>query len=234
MTEQSPTAAHLTVDEPSKGILRIRLTRSDALNAIDPATLAGISKAFDDLTVRAFLLSSSNPRAFSAGADTNLSDEERAKLSDRLYALYERMVSHPAPIIASISGYAIGAGAQLAIAADLRIGTHSTEFRFVGPSFGLAVGGWGLPSLVGRGRAMDLCMGRTVGADEALAMGLLDRIVDDPESGAHEMAVNISRLQRDAVARVKRIINAPLLAGPLAMEKQGNRDWTGSTSPTGA
>ena len=68
------------------------------------------------------------------------------------------MLASPVIIIASIHGAAVGAGAQLAVASDLRIGSPPARFRFAGPGHGLAVGAWGLPSLVGRGRAAEICL----------------------------------------------------------------------------
>ena len=67
--------------------------------------------------------------------------------------------------------------------------------RFAGPGHGLAVGAWGLGSLVGRGRAIDLCLSmREVSADEAAAIGLVDRVADDPDAAALELATQVTRL----------------------------------------
>src|SRR3954467_6370006 len=85
-------------------------------------------------------------------------DPERAAVSALLYALYGRMTSSDAIIVAALGGAAVGGGAQLAIAADLRVASPGAHVRIAGPGHGLAVAAWGLPSLVGRGRAVDLCL----------------------------------------------------------------------------
>jgi enoyl-CoA hydratase/carnithine racemase len=89
---------------------------------------------------------------------------------------------------------------------------------------------WGLPSLVGRGRAMDLCLtGRDVGAREAHVMGLVDRVAADAEAAALELAAGLATLDPGAVARVKAIVarGADRL-GALELEAIGNRAWGGA------
>jgi enoyl-CoA hydratase/carnithine racemase len=104
-------------------------------------------------------------------------------------------------------------------------------FRFVGPGHGLAVGAWGLPSLVGRGRALDLCLTmRPVAAPEALELGLLDRLEDDPRAAAAALADEICALDPGAVARLKSITGtATGLMAALAEERRGNHEtWSGA------
>ncbi len=168
--------------------------------------------------------------AFCAGADLNISDAERVEVSDLLYELYRRMIELPAPIIAVLQGAAVGGGAQIAVAADLRVADATASLRFVGPGHGLAVGAWALGSLVGRGRALDLCLNmRAVAADEALAMGLIDRVAPDPWAAARAMASDMARLDRGAVGRVKRIVHdGAELWAMLEQERAGNRaTWRG-------
>lgn len=231
MNQQAQSEDHgwVLLDRPSGHVLRIRLNRPQALNAIDGTILDALWNAFEEKDLRAVVLSSADPRSFSAGADIGLPNQERVRMSDRLYQLYGKMILHTAPIISAIEGHAIGAGAQLTLASDLRFGSTTAKFRFVGPTFGLAVGSWGLPSLVGRGLAMDLCLtSRVVEAEEALAIGLLDRIVDDPETSAVETAIRICDLDEEAVSRLKRIVNNPISDG-LAAERRGNgATWSGA------
>src|SRR5919108_254958 len=82
-----------------------------------------------------------------------------------------------------------GAGAQLAVAADLRVASPGARIQVAGPGHGLAVAAWSLPSLIGRGRAMDLCLTmRPVGAEEALRIGLVDRLEDDAAAAGLALA----------------------------------------------
>jgi enoyl-CoA hydratase/carnithine racemase len=221
----------LLVDRPRGDVLRLRLNRPDRLNAIDMTLVNALIAAFDDVDARAIVLGSSTPKAFCSGADLDLEDEERARVSDLLYELYEKMVELPVPIVVVLDGHAVGGGAQLAVAGDLRVAGPETKVRVAGPGHGLAVAAWGLPSLIGRGRALDLCLTmRAVGAEEALTMGLVDRIEEDPGKAAVDLASELARLEPDAVSRVKRVVSvASGTLDALREERTGNREsWSGS------
>lgn len=223
----------LIVDEPADGVARFRLNRPETRNAIDRELVAALLDALGSADAAVVVLGSTDPEAFCTGADLSTGDAERAEVSDLLYELYERMISLSAPIVVAAGGHAVGGGAQLVIAGDVRIGGHTTRVRFVGPGHGLAVGAWGLPSLVGRGRAMDLCLTmRSVDADEALRIGLLDRIESDPGVAAVELATGLSRLEREAVGRVKRIMTSGAgLLDALRRERRENQGWSGAVGP---
>jgi enoyl-CoA hydratase len=220
----------LRVQERGDGVVALWLDRPAARNALDHVLVDALQSAFTMATARAYVLGSTDSRCFCAGADLSMSDAERGAVSDRLYELYRTMVCAAAPIIAVIEGPAIGGGAQLTIAADLRIGSPTARFRFPGPGHGLSVGAWGLPSLVGRGRAMDLCLTmRTVDAEEAARIGLLDRV----EANAHELACAVAnemaQLEPTASARVKMVAReASGLLPALEAERAGNAPWSGS------
>jgi enoyl-CoA hydratase/carnithine racemase len=217
------------VEEREDGLLALWLDRPAARNALDHPALEALERGFQ-IPARAYVLGSSDPRWFCAGADLNLPDQERAALSNRLYELYRTMVCLEAPIVTAISGPAIGGGAQLALASDLRIGSSSARFRFPGPGHGLAVGAWALPSLVGRGRANDLCLTmRTVDAEEAMRIGLLDRLESEPAAAACAMATELAKLDPSASGRVKMLTrDASGLLAALGAEQAGNATWTGS------
>jgi len=220
----------LRTERLGEGIGAFWLDRPEKRNALDGALVEALIAAFTSERWRAVVLGTSDPRGFCGGADLSLADDERALVSMRLYDLYRVMTSLPAPIVVAVEGAAVGGGAQLAIAGDMRIGDARAMFRFPGPGHGLAVGSWGLPSLVGRGRALDLCLtSRDVGADEALRIGLLDRIADDPRGAAVELAERIAALDETAVERVKRVVrSASGLDDALALESVGNASWSGA------
>jgi enoyl-CoA hydratase/carnithine racemase len=223
----------LLSDRPAENVLRLRLNRPDRLNAIDTALVVALSAAFDRVDARAVVLGSSTREAFCSGADLHLEDAERAEVSDLLYELYEKMVKLPVPIVVALEGHAVGAGVQLAAAGDLRLAGPQARLRVAGPGHGLAVAAWGLPSLVGRGRAMDLCLtARTVGAQEALAIGLVDRVEENPVATAVDLASDLARLDPAAVGRVKRVVTgASGHLDALREERAGNRAaWTGSVA----
>src|SRR5690349_3876533 len=203
MTGQGP----LRRDRPAPGVLRLRLDRPERRNALDRPLAEALLDAFAVPAEPVVVLGSTTPEAFCAGADLRLEDAERAQVSDLLYELYGRMATSPAIVVAALDGPAVGGGAQLAIAADLRVISPTARIRLPGPGHGLAVGAWGLPSLVGRGRAMDLCLTmRPVGAEEALRIGLVDRVADDAAEAALELAGELAALDPAAAARVKQVV----------------------------
>jgi enoyl-CoA hydratase len=221
----------LLTDRPARDVLRLRLNRPDRLNAVNMVLVGALHAAFDRVEARAVVLGSSTPQAFCSGADLDLEDAQRAQVSDLLYELYEKMVRLPVPIVVAIDGPAVGAGMQLAVAGDLRVAGPQTKLRVAGPGHGLAVAAWGLPSLVGRGRALDVCLTmRAVGAEEALATGLVDRVEQDPGAAAVDLASDLARLDPAAVERVKRVVTeASGHLTALREERSGNRAaWSGS------
>ena len=219
----------LLTDEPAEGVLRLRLDRPAKRNAVDRDLAEALVEAFGSSDAKVVILGSSGSDAFCAGLDLTLEPVERVAVSDLLYETYERMLASPAPIVASIPGPAIGGGAQLAIASDLRVAGPKGQMRFAGPGHGLAVGAWGLVSLVGRGRAMDLCLSmRPVSADEAAAMGLVDRVAHDPDAEALELATRLAGLDLPAVTRVKRLVASDDLLEALRRERRDNAaTWMG-------
>ena len=222
----------LLTDRPAKDVLRLRLNRPDQLNAINMPLVRALNAAFDSVDARTVVLGSSS-QAFCSGVDLDIEDEERARVSDLLYELYEKMVKLPVPIVVAVNGHVVGAGMQLAIAGDLRIAGPETKMRVAGPGHGLAVAAWGLPSLVGRGRALDLCLTmRAVGAEEALDIGLVDRVEQDPGEAAVDLACEFAGLDPAAVGRVKRVvIEASGYLDALREERSGNSAaWSGSAA----
>jgi enoyl-CoA hydratase len=229
--EERTGQAPLCCDRPAPGVLRVRLDRPERRNALDRPTLDALLETFATVGEPVVVLGSTSPAAFCAGADLRLEDDERAAVSDLLYALYGRMTASDAIVVAALDGPAVGGGAQLAIAADLRVASSGARIQVAGPGHGLAVAAWGLPSLVGRGRAMDLCLTmRPVEAAEAHAIGLVDRLVEDAEAAALELAEQLAALDPAAAARVKRIAWASARAlEALEIERAENRAaWSGS------
>jgi enoyl-CoA hydratase/carnithine racemase len=221
----------LLVDRPVEGVLRLRLHREERRNAIDRSTVEALLKAFESVDARAVILGSASGTAFCSGIDVTMSEAERVIVSDLLYELYERMIGCPVPIVAVVSGSAIGAGAQLCVASDLRIASTGARIRFVGPGHGLVVGAWGLPSLVGRGRALDLFLSmQWLQADEAFRLGLFDRVSDEPMEAALAFAASLATVDPGVLERAKRVILAGSsdLRAALLEERRGNRAWTGS------
>jgi enoyl-CoA hydratase/carnithine racemase len=225
------SAPGVLVERRDDGVLHLRLDRPARRNALDGALVAALAAAVDDVgDARAVVLGSSTRGIFSAGADLAMADRDRAAMSEALYALYGSVAAAPVPFVAALDGAAVGGGAQLAVACDVRVAGPSARLRFVGPGHGLAVGAWVLPSLVGRGRAMELCLTmRWVEAEEALRIGLVERVTEDPEAEALALAAGFAQLDPAAVAHVKAVAAVASAHGPaLEEERRVNRPWTGA------
>lgn len=223
----------LVVDRPADEVVGIWLDRPGRRNAVDAKMVDALHDAFGDVPGRTVVLGSTDATCFCAGADITVSDEERRYVSDRLHELYGRMLALEEPIVAALSGPAVGGGAQLAIASDVRVAAPSTRLRFAGAGHGLVVGAWGLPSLVGRGRTLDLCLSmRWVDAAEAHAIGLVDRIADDARAAAVDLAVDIAANDKAAVTRLKSlVVREEGLIAAVEDERVGNTtSWSGSVA----
>ena len=196
----------------------LTLDRQEALNALNFALLRDLAAAFDEIAsgdARALLITGAGDRAFCAGADIReLIGRSLARArEDAAYgqAVLATLDTLPMPSIALVNGYAFGGGLELALACTFRVAASGAKLGLPEIKLGLIPGYGGtqrLPRLVGEARALDLILtGRTVAADEALAIGLVNRIAkgDLVEAGmsfAREMtgfSLAALGLARDAV-----------------------------------
>jgi enoyl-CoA hydratase/carnithine racemase len=214
---------HLADEHSPAGYRWLRLARPERRNALDVDLMLAVRDALAAEPEVPVLLGSSDPRVFCAGADLTISDAERAVISDLIYDCCETMITRPGPVIAVLTGPAVGGGAQLAVASDLRIAGRDARLRWIGPPGpDLAVGAWLLPDLAGRGAALDLVLtGRWVEAAEALALGLVNRVEDDPEQAAEQIAAGLAA--RGAPAGAKAVMAAGGLLDRLRAEREVNR-----------
>ncbi|WP_440771873.1 enoyl-CoA hydratase/isomerase family protein [Natronorubrum sp. DTA28] len=195
--------------DTDRSIRTVALDRPDARNALTVAGLETLERAINDADETVIYLTGNGP-AFCAGADLSAvgdldGDRERAVEFARLGQRVARAIEDsPAVVVAGIDGPARGGGLELALACDVRVGTRDSTYGEPGVTFGL-FGAWGgtvrLPRVVGEGDALEFALsGRTVDADEALRMGLISRIEDDPRTVAETIAENAD----DALAVLKR------------------------------
>src|ERR1044072_8076247 len=168
------------VDE--RGVALLRLQRPEARNAMDTQMLVEILEhlavAREDEAVRVLVVSSPDPMGLSAGADIKEQLDPEAKVRRmQLFAdVYDGIVGFPKPTIAVCHGDVVGGGAEVAIACDMRVGGANLKMRFPGAALGVPVGPARLVTLCGLGTAKYLLLSpRTVGADEGLRLGPLDR-----------------------------------------------------------
>jgi enoyl-CoA hydratase len=229
-----PPRPNIVVERAAAGYLRVLLSRPQRRNALDAGMVRALTDALGADPASVVVLGSTHPTAFCAGADLTLTAAQRSAVSDLLYECYEVMITRPGPVIAAIPGPAVGGGAQLAAAADLRVVGPAARMRWTGPpGMQLPVGAWVLPELTGRGAAMELAMtGRWVGAAEALALGLANRIDDDPAQAAAGLAEALVARGTGALAAVKAVMSAGGLLGRLHAEREASRAaWAQALSP---
>lgn len=221
--------SHLRItDHPSVPARILRLDAPQRRNALTASTVEHLEHLLGEDPAEVLVLGSSTADTFCAGADLSADDATRAALSDRLYACYELMVTRPGLVLAVVEGAAVGGGAQLTSAADLRFASPAARWRWVGPGHGLAVGGWILTDLMGRSRALDLTMtGRWLDADEALLAGFAT-VGEDPWALADATLNHLASADPDALARLKQITGRGPLLDRLSEERTTNAaSWTG-------
>ncbi|WP_345750486.1 enoyl-CoA hydratase/isomerase family protein [Microbacterium rhizophilus] len=210
--------------------VRATLDRPEKRNAIDRELVDALHDLCADLErePRTLVLTGAGG-TFAAGADIAQLRERRA--SDALAGIntrcFERIRNLPMPVIAVIDGYALGGGAELAYAADIRIGTPALKIG--NPETGLGIiaaagATWRLREIVGEPLAAELLLtGRVLDADEALAAGLVTRVLepDDALVEAERIATRIAALDPAATQATKRALLAPRDAHPaIDLEEQ--------------
>ena len=216
---------HLRVERNPAGYRRLLLARPRQHNALDVGLARALRDAFAEDLAEPVVLGSTEPRVFCAGADLTVSDADRSIVSGLLYDCYEVVVTRPGPVIAAVGGPAVGGGAQLAAAADVRIAGPAARLRWAGPpGLDLAVGAWVLPELVGRGRALELITtARWVDAAEALSLGLVSQVTAEPLQAAASLAADLVARGPGAAAKAKMIMTTGGLLDRLHAEKQANQ-----------
>jgi enoyl-CoA hydratase len=203
-------------DVDEQGVALLRLERPEARNAINTRMLeemlGHLASARDDDVARVLVISSSDHMGLSAGADVREQLDEQGKVRRmQLFAdLYDAVTGFPKPTVAACHGDVIGGGAEIAAACDMRVGGANLRMRFPGAALGVPVGPARLVTLCGLAAAKYLLLSsRTVGADEALRLGLVNRIAPPArvEDAALHLAAEIANHPPEAVARLKRMLH---------------------------
>ena len=184
--ERAGAAAVLTIDRPERR------------NAVDGPTAEALKAGYDQFVAddgaRVLVITGAGDEAFCAGADLKAIDTLGPRLADPGGPLGFSRLTSPKPTIAAISGWCLAGGLELALWCDLRVAAEGATLGVLNRRFGVPLIDLGtvrLPRLIGHGRAMDLLLtGRAVGAAEALAMGLVNRVV--PDGSARAAAVSLA------------------------------------------
>jgi enoyl-CoA hydratase len=205
--------------ERSGGVLVVTINRPKVLNALNGPTLSELDDVLRDAAkdddVRVIVVTGEGDRSFVAGADINelavqspVGGREHAR---RGQAIFDRLERLGKPVIAAVNGFALGGGCELAMACTLRIASDTAKFGQPEINLGLMPGYAGsqrLPRLVGRGRALELLLaGDPITADEALRIGLVNRVVPAAELMNEARALADKLAAKPAVA-VRYILEA--------------------------
>jgi enoyl-CoA hydratase/carnithine racemase len=212
VTRPRPHVAVLRIASEPLGVLRIAVKR---------AMRVEFERLEADREIRCVVLTGTG-RAFSVGSDVR--DFERntgwlLKAEHEENALNDRIEGSRLPVIAAINGHALGGGAVLALACDLRVAAASARMGVPEVKVGAFASGSGtqrLARLVGRGRALFLLLtGRIIEDPEALQMGLVEQVVPDERllDAALDLASEIAAMPTDAIEASKRCVNAGLREG---------------------
>jgi enoyl-CoA hydratase len=202
----------------------VTLDRPQARNAIDASMIQELHAVIDALEAdpRVLILTGGQEGVFASGADiAELLERGR---EDALRAinltLFERLRAAPLPTVGAIDGHALGGGAELAYACDLRVATHRATFGQPETRLGIMAAAGGchrLSALVGESLAKEMLFaGRTLTAAEAHAAGLVSRVVADDKllAEAHALVDRILRSSPLALRLTKLAVNAPPGAHP--------------------
>lgn len=218
--------------------LVLRLNRPEAGNAINLATAQDLSACVEscsaDASLRALVITGAGDRFFCTGGDVKAyanvaSPRELNATFDLIRDLLDAIEALPCPVLAAINGYAIGGGAELALACDLRIMEASAQIGFPQSRLGILPGWDGIERLlplVGRGAATRLLLtGLRVSAAEAQAMGLANDIAPDGQgvTRALELARSLAEVAPLAVAAIKITLREAATGGRKAA-RQGARE----------
>lgn len=191
-------------------IVTMTINRPDKMNAVNNQTVEEIDEALSMVekngTLKVFILTGAGERAFVAGADINelkLRDAVSGRLETRRrQEVYSRIEALEIPSIAAINGWALGTGLELAMACTLRVAATNARLGQPEIKLGVIPGAGGtqrLPRLVGMGRAMEMILtGDPIKPDQALAMGLVNRVVEPDQ-----LLAEVDALAQTLVSRPK-------------------------------
>ncbi len=197
------------------GLAVLTINRPHARNAIALDTMEQLEKALDEAAgARALVITGAGDRAFVSGGDLKelsalRSEEDASAMAKRMRSICDQLANFPAPVIAALNGHAFGGGAEVAVAADIRVAADDIKIAFnqvdleIMPAWG---GAERLAALVGKGRALLLAgSGRVLDAHEAERIGLVDLVL--PRASFEEGWRSVARsLARYPAAEIKRVI----------------------------
>jgi len=220
--------------EIEAGLAVVTIDRPEARNAISRDTMDELEKvldAVDSSGAHALAITGAGDRAFISGGDLKelaaiRTFEGAVDMAQRMRGLCDRIANFPGPTIAAVNGHALGGGAEVAVATDIRLAAEDIQIGFTQVMLAV-MPGWGgserLAAIVGRGRALMLAGGgRVIDATEAARLGLVDQVFPRAQFDAGWRAVARSLAHRPAV-EIKRIMSGT--ATPQEVAETFGRLW---------
>jgi enoyl-CoA hydratase len=201
--------------ELDQGLAVITIDRPHARNAIALHTMDELEKAIDAAEgALALVIRGAGDRAFVSGGDLKelsalRTEDQAVAMASQMRSICDRLADFPAPVIAALNGHALGGGAEVAVAADIRVAADDIKIGFNQVSLAI-MPAWGgaerLADLVGRGRALLLAgSGAVLDAAEAQRVGLIDVLV--PRSTFEDSWRSVARsLAVAPAAEIKRVL----------------------------
>jgi enoyl-CoA hydratase len=199
--------------EITDSVAFVTVNRPDKLNALNAQVVTELGQAADEIAKRddiaGAIITGAGPKAFVAGADIGelapLTPLEAQAVAKKGQIMCRKIETCGKPVVAAVNGFALGGGCELAMSCHVRIASEKAKFGQPEVKLGLIPGYGGtqrLPRLVGKGRALEMIIsGRMVGADEALQMGLVSKVVPPEE----------------VMAEAETMLRGILSMGPLAV-----------------
>ncbi|WP_280476651.1 enoyl-CoA hydratase/isomerase family protein [Nocardia asiatica] len=205
--------------ELEAGLAVVTINRPHARNAIAPDTMDQLEKAIDAAAdARALVITGAGDRAFVSGGDLKelaalRTERQAAEMAWRMRGICDRLAAFPGPVVAALNGHALGGGAEVAVAADIRIAADDIKIGFNQVSLAI-MPAWGgaerLARLVGPGRALLLAgSGSILDAASAERVGLVDRVLPRAEFDKGWRAAACSLANAPAAA-IKRVVGGAL------------------------
>lgn len=201
-------------ERDDNGIATVTINRPDKLNALNEEVLRELADVFKEINIekeiKGALVTGSGDKAFVAGADikelSELDEQSGRMVSQKGQQIFQSVEDTRKPVIGVVNGYALGGGAELAMACHLRIASKNAVFGLPEVGLGLIPGYGGtqrLTKIVGRARALEMILtGKQVKAGKAYEMGLVNSVAGD-----------------DAMEEARSLLNNILKNGPIAVRK---------------
>jgi enoyl-CoA hydratase len=211
--------------ELDDGLAVITIDRPDARNAIGLGTMDELEKALDTVAgAQALVIKGAGDRAFISGGDLKelsaiRTEDAAVEMALRMRRICDRLARFPAPVIAALNGHALGGGAEIAVAADIRIAAADIRIGFTQVNLAI-MPAWGgaerLAELLGAGRALLLAgTGRVLTAAQARDLGLVDEVTPRPvfEDAWRSLARSLAN---PPAREIKRIVGGGVPAAEAA------------------